>query len=185
MEYTIVQRDPQAFQQPVPFEHMQAMCQRAFGQGTPIDSVRELAGGQFNNTYLIELADRGPMILRVAPAPERCIFWHERFLMRRELAMQPFLAPIAPLLPTIIMTDFTHQIIERDYMFQSWMPGAVWSEVHKALTSEEHDDLWRQFGQLVKAISSVQGEAFGLVRYGAQVSHVEPHADRVAGKHDL
>ena len=168
MEYTIVQRDPQAFQQSVPFEHMEAMCQRAFGQGTPIDSVRELDGGQFNNTYLIELADRGPMILRVAPAPERCIFWHERFLMRRELAMQPFLAPIAPLLPTIIMTDFTHQIIERDYMFQSWMPGAVWSEVHKALTSEEHDDLWRQFGQLVKAISSVQGEAFGLVQYGAQ-----------------
>ncbi len=168
MEYTIVQRDPQAFQQSVPFEHMEAMCQRAFGQGTPIDSVRELDGGQFNNTYLIELADRGSMILRVAPAPERCIFWHERFLMRRELAMQPFLAPIAPLLPTIIMTDFTHQIIERDYMFQSWMPGAVWSEVHKALTSEEHDDLWRQFGQLVKAISSVQGEAFGLVQYGAQ-----------------
>jgi len=168
MEYTIVQRDPQAFQQSVPFEHMEAMCQRAFGQGTPIDSVRELDGGQFNNTYLIELADRGPMILRVAPAPERCIFWHERFLMRRELAMQPFLAPIAPLIPTIIMTDFTHQIIERDYMFQSWMPGAVWSEVHKALTSEEHDDLWRQFGQLVKAISSVQGEAFGLVQYGAQ-----------------
>ena len=168
MEYTIVQRDPQAFQQSVPFEHMQAMCQRAFGQGTPIDSVRELDGGQFNNTYLIELAERDPMILRVAPAPERCIFWHERFLMRRELAMQPFLAPIAPLLPTIIMTDFTHQIIERDYMFQSWMPGAVWSEVHKALTSGEHDDLWRQFGQLVKAISSVQGEAFGLVQYGAQ-----------------
>ncbi|MFL5657402.1 MAG: phosphotransferase family protein [Ktedonobacteraceae bacterium] len=168
MEYTIVQRDPQAFQQSVPFEHMQAMCQRAFGQGTPINSVRELDGGQFNNTYLIELAERDPMILRVAPAPERCIFWHERFLMRRELAMQPFLAPIAPLLPTIIMTDFTQQIIERDYMFQSWMPGGVWSEVHKALTSEEHDDLWRQFGQLVKAISSVQGEAFGLVQYGAQ-----------------
>ena len=168
MEYTIVQRDPQAFQQSVPFEHMEAMCQRAFGQGTPIDSVRELDGGQFNNTYLIELAERDPIILRVAPASERCIFWHERFLMRRELAMQPFLAPIAPLIPTIIMTDFTHQIIERDYMFQSWMPGAVWSEVHKTLTSEEHDDLWRQFGRLVKAISSVQGEAFGLVQYGAQ-----------------
>ena len=168
MEYTIVERDPQAFQQPVPIEHMQAICARALGQGTRVDSVKESDGGQFNNTYLIELAERDPMILRVAPPPERCIFWHERFLMRRELAMQPFLAPIAPLLPTIIMADCTHQIIDRDYMFRNWIPGAIWSEVNKDLTPEEHDDLWRQFGRLVKAISSVQGEAFGLVQYGSQ-----------------
>ncbi len=168
MEYTIVHRDPQAFQQAVSLEHMKAMCERAFGQGTPADSVRELDGGQFNNTYLIELAERDPVILRVAPPPERCIFWHERFLMRRELAMRPFLAPIAQLLPSIIMADFTHQVLDRDYMFQSWMPGAVWSEVNKDLTPEEHEDLWRQFGRLVKAISSVQGEAFGLVQYGSQ-----------------
>ena len=168
MEYTIVQRDPQAFQQAVPPEHMEAMCARAFGQGTAINSVRELDGGQFNNTYLIELAGRSPLILRVAPPPERCIFWHEKYLMRRELAMLPFLAPIAPLLPSIIMADFTHQIIDRDYMFQSRMPGEVWSEVNKDLAPEEHDDLWRQFGRLVKAISSVQGEAFGLVQYGSQ-----------------
>ena len=168
MEYTIVHRDPQAFQQAVSLEHMKAMCERAFGQGTPVDSVRELDGGQFNNTYLIELAGRDPIILRVAPPPERCIFWHERFLMRRELATRPFLAPIAPLLPSIIMADFTHQVLDRDYMFQSWMPGAVWSEVNKDLTPGEHEDLWRQFGRLVKAISSVQGEAFGLVQYGSQ-----------------
>ena len=168
MEYTIVQRDPQAFQQAISPEHMEAMCARAFGQETAVDSVRELDGGQFNNTYLIELAGRSPLILRVAPPPERCIFWHEKYLMRRELAMLPFLAPIAPLLPTIIMADFTHQIIDRDYMFQNWMPGAVWSEVNKGLAPEEHDDLWRQFGRLVKAISSVQGEAFGLVHYGPQ-----------------
>jgi aminoglycoside phosphotransferase (APT) family kinase protein len=168
MEYTIIHRDPQAFQQAVPLAHIKAMCARAFGQGTPVDSVRELEGGQFNNAYLIELAQRNPLILRVAPAPERCIFWHERLLMRRELAMQPLLAPIAPLLPTIVMTDFTHQILDRDYMFQSWMPGEVWSEITTNLTAQEHDDLWRQFGRLVKAISSVQGEVFGLVQYGAQ-----------------
>jgi hypothetical protein len=56
VEYTIVHRDPQAFQQTIASEHIQAMCERAFGQGTPINSVRELDGGQFNNTSLIELA---------------------------------------------------------------------------------------------------------------------------------
>jgi aminoglycoside phosphotransferase (APT) family kinase protein len=168
MQYTIIHRNPQAFQQAVASEQIKAMCERAFGQGTPINSVRELDGGQFNNTYLIELADRDPVILRVAPPPEQAVFWHERFLMRRELAMQPLLAPIAALLPTILMTDFTHEVIERDYLFQRWMPGSLWWDVQQDLTPEEHDDLWRQFGQLVRAISSVQGEAFGLVHYGPQ-----------------
>ena len=168
MQYTIVHRDPQAFQQAVALEQIKAVCEQAFGQGTSINSVRELDGGQFNNTYLIELADRDPVILRVAPPPERAVFWHERFLMRRELAMQPLLAPIAALLPTILMSDFTHQVIARDYLFQSWMPGSIWWDVQQDLSPEEHDDLWRQFGQLVRAISSVQGEAFGLVQNGSQ-----------------
>ena len=168
VEYTIVHRDPQAFQQPVALVHIKAMCRRAFGQATAIELVRELDGGQFNNTDLIELADRGPVILRVAPPPERCIFWHEQCLMRRELAMQPFLAPIAPLLPTILMTDFTHQVIERDYLFQRWIPGELWWDVTGDLTPQEHDELWRQFGRLVQAISSVQGEAFGLLQAGPQ-----------------
>jgi aminoglycoside phosphotransferase (APT) family kinase protein len=168
MQYTIVHRDPQAFQQPVAPDLIRAMCERAFGQGAPINSVRELDGGQFNNTYLINLADRDPVILRVAPPPERAVSWHERFLMRRELAMQPFLAPIASLLPTILMSDFTHQVIERDYLFQRWMPGELWWDVEGDLTPEEHDDLWRQFGRLVQAISSVLGESFGLVQYGPQ-----------------
>jgi aminoglycoside phosphotransferase (APT) family kinase protein len=168
MQYTIVHRDPQAFQQAVALDQIKAMCERAFGQGTPINMVRELDGGQFNNTYLIELADRGPVVLRVAPSPEQAVFWHERYLMRRELAMQPFLAPIAPLLPTILMTDFTHQVIGRDYLFQRWIPGALWWDVKGDLTQEEHDELWQQFGQLVQAISSVRGEAFGLVQVGSQ-----------------
>ena len=168
VEYTIVHRDPQAFQQPVALVQIKAMCERAFGQATSIELVRELDGGQFNNTYLIELAKYGPVILRVAPSPERAVFWHERFLMRRELAMQPFLAPIAPLLPTILMTDFTHQVIDRDYLFQRWIPGELWWGVQQDLTPQGHDDLWRQFGRLVQAISSVQGEAFGLVQVGPQ-----------------
>src|SRR3989442_1781359 len=157
VQYTIMHRDPQAFQQPVALEHIQAMCKRAFGQGVPINSVRELDGGQFNNTYLIELTDRGPVVLRVAPSPERAVFWHERYLMRRELAMQPFLALIAPLLPTILRSDFTHQVLARDYLFRRWIPGSLWWDVSGDLTPQEHDELWRQFGRLVREISSVQG----------------------------
>jgi hypothetical protein len=50
MQYTSVHRDPQAFQQAVAPEQIKAMCEQAFGQGTPINSVRELDGGQFVNS---------------------------------------------------------------------------------------------------------------------------------------
>jgi hypothetical protein len=85
VEYKIVHRDALAFQQPVALEYIQAMCERAFGQGVVIHAVRELAGGQFNTTYLLELAEHAPVVLRVAPSPDRAVFWHERFLMRRDL----------------------------------------------------------------------------------------------------
>ena len=170
MEYTIIHRDALAFQQPVAPEHIQAMCERAFGQGVLIHSVRELGGGQFNNTYLLTLAGQAPVVLRVAPSPKRTVFWHERFLMRRELAMQPFLAPIDPLLPTVLMSDCTHQVLARDYLFRRWIPGELWWGVATELTTEEHDKLWCQFGRLVRTISSVQGDAFGIVQYGPQYS---------------
>ena len=150
MEYTIIQRDVQAFQQPVSVEHIEAMCQRAFGPGVLILSVRELGSGQFNNTYLLDLAGLDPVVLPVAPSPERTVFWHERFLMRRELAMQPLLVPIAPLLPTILMSDCSQQILDRDYLFQRWISGSLWWDVEAELAAEEHDELWWQFGHLVQ-----------------------------------
>jgi hypothetical protein len=39
VQYTIVHRDPQAFQQPVTPDLLRAMCERAFGQGTLIELV--------------------------------------------------------------------------------------------------------------------------------------------------
>ncbi len=174
VEYTFVHREPEAFQQPISFDEIKVMCERAFGQRTAILSITELGDGQFNNTYLIRLLDQGSVILRVAPSITHCIFWHEEFLMRRELSIQPFLAPIAPLLPRTLVTDFTHQLIDRDYMFQSYMPGETWLTFRENLTPEEHDDLWRQFGRLVKTISSVQGDTFGLVHHGPQFSRWSP-----------
>ena len=82
VQYTIVHRDAFAFQQLVAPEHIQAMCERSFGQRTSINSVRELCDGQFNNTNLFELANRGLVVLRVAPSPELAVFWHERFTDR-------------------------------------------------------------------------------------------------------
>ena len=182
VEYTFIQRGAHTFQQPVAAEHIQAMCERAFGPGVVIHSVRELGGGQFNNTYLLNLAGHDLVVLRVAPSPERTVFWHERFLMRRELAMQPLLAPIGSLLPTILMSDCTRQILARDYLFQRWIPGALWWDVAADLTVEEHDELWCQFGRCAHDLECAgRGLRSGAVR--SPVFHVELDAARLVGTH--
>lgn len=160
MEYTTIERSLDAFQQPVAREHLVAMCRRAFGEEKQIESARELDGGLYNNTYLVHIAGMPPVILRVAPRLDRQ-FRSERNLMRNEYMSFPFLAPIAPFLPSILAADFTHQILDRDSLFQTYMEGEQWAQVMDALTSEEKRALWRQLGDITRKIHSVRGEHFG------------------------
>jgi hypothetical protein len=135
VEYMIIHRDSLAFQQPVVSEHIQAMYERAFGQGVVIHSVRELGGGQFNNSYLLDLAEHAPMVLCVAPAAVWAVLGHERFLMRRELAMQPFLAPIA---------NVAHQMSVQVMLYDG--NGQVTSENTYLLQGDE----WMMQGDIIK-----------------------------------
>lgn len=167
MEYTIIERTPDAFQQSVTREDIIAMCQRAFGDEVQIDSVKEVSGGLYNNTYLIHINGVQLFILRVGPHLARQ-FRSESHLMRNEYASQPFLAPIAPLLPKFLMVDFTHQILERDYLFQTFMQGEQWSQIMSAFTPEEKRVLWRQLGNITSRIHAVQGSSFANSVPGTQ-----------------
>ena len=142
MEYTIIGRSLDAFQQPVAREYIIAMCRRAFGEEIQIESVKELDGGLCNNIYLIHINGMQPVILRVGPHSARPLRGEEN-LMRNELASLPFLAPIAPFLPRILMADFTHQILERDYMFQTFIEGEQWARIKNEFTMQGNQRLWR------------------------------------------
>src|SRR5688500_6477669 len=83
-----------------------SMCQRAFGSSVRIVSARELGGGTFNTTFLITLDDQ-QVILRIAPPPAAELMWHDHWLMRRELQIQPFFAALATLMPRTLLADFT------------------------------------------------------------------------------
>jgi len=149
-------------------EQLTAMYQRGFGSSVLVDSVIELGGGTFNTTYLITLADKLKLILRVAPPQTADLAWEDAFLMRSEHAMQPFFAPIAALMPKTLLVDFTQQLIDRDYMFQTFIEGKRWDDVWDELAPDENNLLWTQFGNITRQIHDVRGEAFGLPRPGFQ-----------------
>jgi hypothetical protein len=130
-----------------------AMCQRAFGPSVRISSARELSGGTFNTTFLITLDDQ-QVILRIAPPPTADLMWNDHWLMRRELQIQPFFAAIASLMPRPLLADFTHQLIDRDYIFQTYLAGDRWDQTGDRFTPEEKLQLWEQFGSITKPFTT-------------------------------
>jgi len=147
------------------------MCKRAFPVARPT-AIRELAGGEFNTTYKITLTgvrgDQEHVVLRVAPGDTAAVSRSERLLMRKAHNAQPYLAPIAPLIPGTIMTDFTRHIVDRDYVFQSLVEGELWSDARGALSDAQDAALWEQMGGIAKTIHAVRGEAFGEPYPGQQ-----------------
>ena len=160
MEFVLIDRPSANNSFPVTADHILAMCQRAFGPGVHVTSARELGGGTFNRIFLITLSDQ-QVILRIAPPPTAEVAWHERQLMRRELNIQPFFAAVADLMPRTLLADFTHQVIDCDYVFQSFIDGERWEDLAESFSREENERLWEQFGRVTRTIHDTIGTSFG------------------------
>ncbi len=160
MEFLPLQPLPEGMPLPPTANQILAMCQRAFGASVRVVSARQLSGGTFNTIFLISLYDQ-QVILRIAPPPTADLLWNEHWLMRREQHIQPFFAAIASLMPRTLLSDFTHQLIGRDYIFQTYLPGERWDESAERYTPTEQLRLWEQFGSITKMIHSTTGTRFG------------------------
>jgi aminoglycoside phosphotransferase (APT) family kinase protein len=163
MEFRPVKRAPGAFQQSLAPEEIRAVCDRAFGtEARPLSAV-ELGLGMYNSTYKVELAcqDR-PMILRVAPEPDRQ-FRSERELMRNEYATLPWLAVIAPLMPRVIAADWSHEVIGRDWMIQTYLAGVPAPEHLGTYPRTTWPAFYRQLGSITRSVHAVRGPHFGPV----------------------
>ncbi len=161
-EVELIERELNDFHKPLSFEQLKAICQGTFGNNSVIEQLKELGAGTFNNTYQIKLQGHPEMILRVAPDPRSILSSEEHRLMRREVSIYPYFAAITDLIPTIIATDFTRQLLDRDYMFLSFLEGELWSDQEANLTPQEQAALWKDFAGLVKRINSVVGHKFGF-----------------------
>lgn len=161
MEYTSIPRDDGSFQKPLTAEQLKAMCVKGLGWDHRVVSIRELASGMFNNTYWVTLPDR-KVILRVGPAPEVKVFSNELELLRREQSVEPFFAPVAAILPKTLFSDFTRKIVNRDFVFQTFIEGELWDGVKDTLPHPDHDSLWKQLGAIAKKIHGVRGTTFGF-----------------------
>jgi aminoglycoside phosphotransferase (APT) family kinase protein len=142
-------------------DQIQAILTRCFGSGSSSLEVKELSGGTFNETYLVDVSATEKVVLKIAPSPAQSPYWDDVALMRREHNSSPFFSSIAPLVPKTIFADFTGQIVSRDYVLQTFMEGERWSDIEEELTEDENVALWRQCGSIVKRMHETTGAQFG------------------------
>jgi aminoglycoside phosphotransferase (APT) family kinase protein len=161
VELRSVERVAGAFQQPLTASEIDALCRRAFGPRIVVESAVELGNGGYNTTYRVDLGS-SRVILRVAPAPERQ-FRSERELLRNEYAALPYFAPIAALLPRTLAADFTHDLIGRDYLFQTELPGAPVPGAIDRYPRPAWASMYRQLGSITRAVHDVRGRSFGSI----------------------
>jgi aminoglycoside phosphotransferase (APT) family kinase protein len=162
VDVAAVDRAADAFQQPVAPSVLLAICRRALGAGVTVRRVVELDGGTYNNTYRVEVCDGEPVILRIAPERSRQGLT-ARDAMRNEYAALPFLAPLGGLVPRTLAVDFTHQLLDRDYLVQSLLPGVPASQRLPGYSASALSFFYRELGSVTRTIHEVTGPAFGRV----------------------
>lgn len=184
MEFIIFEPDAHGWHASLTPAELTRICKRGLGSNTNILSIEEQSGGMFNKTYVLKLRMYQKLILRVSPPSSAYIFYNELNLMRREHTVQPFLASISHLIPKTIMADFTHEIIDRDYVFQSFLEGERWDDIKDELTRSENEDLWHQNGQISNRINCTHGKYFGYPLPQKQFSKwSDAVIDMVSGMH--
>ena len=163
MEFRPIPRVPGAFQQLVTADEIEAICCRTFGAHTKVISATELGTGTYNTTLRVAVVGQErPVIVRIAPEPARQ-FTSERALMRNEYASLPWLVPIAPLIPKVIVADWSHEVIGRDYMVQTMLDGAPAAERLHTYPRSAWPTFYRQLGEIARRVHAICGPAFGPV----------------------
>jgi aminoglycoside phosphotransferase (APT) family kinase protein len=162
-DFHSISREHGSSQQPLTAGQIEVVCRRAFGPDARVTSAVELALGSYNNTYRVTLAEQDqPVILRVAPEDDRPVE-SERHFMRNEYETLPWLTVIAPLLPRVIAADWTHEVIDRDWMILTLLDGVPAPEGLAAYPRPSWGPYFRQLGGIAKAVHSVRGPHFGPI----------------------
>jgi aminoglycoside phosphotransferase (APT) family kinase protein len=162
MDFRPIERSAGAFQEPVPAGTIAAMCRHAFAGHGDVISVVENPWGTYNNTFRVDLDGGVAVILRVAPSPTR----HgrsEHELLRNEYAAGQHLTSLADLLPRTLAADFSHDIIDRDYVFQSMIPGVPAPEGLQAYQRPRWASFFRGLGAVNRSLHEIRGPSFGRV----------------------
>jgi len=128
----------------------------------PADAdIAPVATGKFNDTFDVRLPDRS-VIVRIAP-PESAVFcFYEFRMMRQEPGIHRMLrrrtsVPVAE----ILVADFTHAWIDRDFLIMEKLPGRPLTEVR--VSREQHAAILRKTGEYLAECHAIHARQYGYL----------------------
>jgi aminoglycoside phosphotransferase (APT) family kinase protein len=136
--------------------------------------LRRIPTGKFNTSYLVYGA-AVPLVLRIAPLKDRSrVLFYEHQMMRQEPTLHALLRKRTDVpVPAILVNDFSHSDIDRDYLLMEQMTGTPLSQ-HASLTPTAFDDILRGVGRCLRRAHALTSDRYG---YLGEHRPMEPQPD--------
>lgn len=140
------------------------MVNRAFGIGLADadDAVCELKDGWFNAAYILRLADRREVILKIAPPVDAEVMTYEKGLMLTEVnAMRHVAANPAIPVSEIYYFDDSREVCDSEYFFMEKLAGESMHHARAGLPPGTVVRIEEHIGRIVREINTYTGTYFG------------------------
>ncbi len=156
-------------------ENLNKIIKNAYPNKT-VASCTELTEGLCNVAYHITFTDGYQCILKIAAAGNQGYMSHEINLMDAEVAAMGLVqGQLSARVARIDLYDNTKTLCSGNYFFMEVLEGENYFKPGNTLSAAEKEQINLQIGRLVREITSIMGETFGLLgdREHTFISHYD------------
>lgn len=144
-------------------EILRAMSKRAFPEKEML-SCKELTEGMCNTAYLVTFTDGSKSVVKIAGNNKEGLMSNEINLMRTEVEAMKIVEESGLVrIAKVEFYDTTHEVCDGDYFFMEALEGDSHNSIREQLTEEEHQVIYKEVGEIVAKISTIQGKGFGFL----------------------
>ena len=152
---------------PVEKGDIDAIIESAFG--STAEAIQAQGDGMYNAAYLVDVQGRGKVFLKVAPPPDVTVMTYERDIMRTEAKVYQLVREQTTVpAPELLCSDFSHRIVDRDWIVLSALEGTPWNKLKKRCSESQLERVRQELGGYTAQMHRVVGTRFG---YPADLEH--------------
>jgi aminoglycoside phosphotransferase (APT) family kinase protein len=132
-----------------------AVLAKAGASWEQVTDYRALAGGTFNDVYLVCLADGARLVAKLPPGPAIRLLRYEHGLARTEALYYRLAGQCEGVtVPAVIAVDDTGLVM-------TCCPGTPWPQLTPGPEGAEKDELRAEIGRQVASLHTITGTGFG------------------------
>lgn len=118
--------------------------------------------GWYNAAYGLTLEDGRRGVVKIAPPESVEIMRYEKDIMASEVKAMRLLEQLIPI-PKILADDLEGRLIGRPLYIMEWLEGKPLNHCYEELGPEALGRVREEAGRIVKTVSSVRNNAFGML----------------------